>query len=143
MLTESAVVIDYKSGIATVQCQAQSACGSCAARKGCGTSLLSDLSGPRGVHTFTVETLMPVKAGQQVQIGLEEKSLIFTALLMYIVPLLTLLITTLIGSYFIQNELIIAGIILMTTALSFVGVRQYASKLNKKPAYKPILLRVL
>ncbi|TCP88802.1 RseC/MucC-like positive regulator of sigma(E) [Cricetibacter osteomyelitidis] len=143
MLTESAVVIDYNSGVATVQCQAQSACGSCAARKGCGTSILSELAGSKGTHTFTVESLMPLKAGQQVQIGLEEKSLIFTALLMYIVPLTTLLLTTLVCNQFIQNELVTAAIIFLCTALSFIVVKGYAKRLNKKSAYKPILLRVL
>ena len=41
-----------------------------------------------------------------VEIGLEEKSMLFSALLMYIVPLFTLLVATLLSSYISENELI-------------------------------------
>ncbi|PJG84917.1 SoxR reducing system RseC family protein [Conservatibacter flavescens] len=143
MLTETAVVVAYEKGVATVQCQTQSACGSCVARKGCGTSVLSELTGEKGNHLLSVESLMPLKVGQRVQIGLEEKSLIITALLMYIVPLLTLLATTFLTDGIFDNELVRAMIIFMTTAIAFIAVRYYSKQLNKKPAYKPVLLRVL
>ena len=41
-----------------------------------------------------------------VEIGLEEKSMLFSALLMYIVPLFTLLVATLLSNYISENELI-------------------------------------
>ncbi|HBO39492.1 MAG TPA: hypothetical protein DD638_12605 [Pasteurellaceae bacterium] len=143
MMTESAVVIDYESGIATVKCQSQSACGSCSAKTACGTSALAKLTGEKGEHIFRVPTIMPLKVGQMVEIGLSERSLLLSALLLYVVPLITLLVATLISERLFNHELIRAVFILLTTALSFFIVRFYTNTLNKKPAYQPILLRVL
>ena len=145
MLTESAVVIEYESGKAKVKCQSQSACGSCAAKSACGNSALSELtgSGARGEHIFTVETITPLKVGQRVEIGLSEHSLIKSALLMYCVPLFTLLFSTLLFDSLLSHELISVFFIFISTTLSFLGVRWYAQKLNHKSAYQPVLLRVL
>ena len=145
MLTESAVVIEYESGKAKVKCQSQSACGSCAAKSACGNSALSELtgSGARGEHIFTVETITPLKVGQRVEIGLSEHSLIKSALLMYCVPLFTLLFSTLLFDSLLSHELVSVFFIFISTALSFLGVRWYAQKLNHKSAYQPVLLRVL
>lgn len=143
MLKESAVVIAYEAGIAKVKCQSQSACGACAAKNACGASALSELTGEVGEHIFTIETITPLKVGQRVEIGLEEKSLILSALLLYIVPLLTILASAFIAEQLFSHELISAGFIFFCTALSFLAIRAYSKKLNQKAAYKPILLRTL
>lgn len=143
MLKESAVVIRYENGIAKVKCQSQSACGQCAAKNSCGTSSLSELNGKRGEHIFTVETMMPLREGQIVEIGLEEKSMLFSALLMYIVPLAVLLLTTGLSHYISENELSRALIIFLFTAISFVFIKRYTKKLGRQTEFQPILLRVL
>lgn len=83
MLKESAVVIAYQSGIAQVKCQSQSACGSCVAKSACGSAALAELNGTGTEHFFEVETLTPVKAGQIIEIGIMERSLIASSLLVY------------------------------------------------------------
>ncbi|BFU60596.1 MULTISPECIES: SoxR reducing system RseC family protein [Rodentibacter] len=143
MLKESAVVIGYEKGMARVKCQSQSACGQCAAKNSCGTSGLSELNGKRGEHIFNIETLMPLREGQIVEIGLEEKSVLFSALLMYIVPLFTLLFSTLLSDYISENEIIRAGLIFLVTALSFFVVKNYTRKLGQQTEFQPVLLRVL
>ncbi|EEX49570.1 SoxR reducing system RseC family protein [Pasteurella dagmatis] len=143
MLKENAVVIAYEAGIAKVKCQSQSACGTCAAKNACGASALSELTGEVGEHIFTIETIMPLKVGQHVEIGLEERSLILSALLLYIVPLLTILLSTFIAEKLFSHELISAIFIFFCTALSFIAIRTYSKKLARKAAYKPILLRTL
>lgn len=143
MLRESAVVIGYENGIARVKCQSQSACGQCAAKNSCGTSSLSELNGKRGEHIFNVETLMPLREGQRVEIGLEEKSMLLSALLMYIVPLLTLLLATLISPYFTENELVRTVMIIACTAIAFIAVKGYSKKFSSQEEFKPVLLRVL
>ena len=143
MLRESAVVICYENGIAKVKCQSQSACGQCSAKNSCGGNSLSELNGKRGEHIFTVESLMPLRVGQTVEIGLEEKSMLLSALLMYIVPLLTLLIATMLSDSISQNELIRAAVIFGFTALSFVVVKGYTKKLGTQTEFQPVLLRVL
>ncbi|OOF65104.1 SoxR reducing system RseC family protein [Rodentibacter sp. Ppn85] len=143
MLKESAVVISYENGVAKVKCQSQSACGQCAAKNNCGTSSLSELNGKRGEHIFNVETMMPLREGQVVEIGLEEKSMLFSALFMYIVPLVALLVATVLSDYISENELIRALVILLFTALSFVLIKRYTKKLGRQTEFQPVLLRVL
>lgn len=143
MLKERAVVIAYEAGVAKVKCQSQSACGACVAKNGCGAAALSELTGEIGEHIFAIETLMPLKIGQHVEIGLAESSLIFSALLLYIVPLLTILLSTFLADQVFSHELISALFIFFCTVLSFLAVRAYAKTLKQKAAYKPVLLRVL
>ncbi|MDU8925065.1 SoxR reducing system RseC family protein [Pasteurellaceae bacterium LIM206] len=142
MLTESAVVIAYSAGVATVKCQAKSACGSCSAKSACGTSALSELTGETGGHILTVETITPLKVGQTVEIGLAENALLTSALLAYLVPLLVILFSTVASESLFSHEFYRAVFIFFSTALSFFLVKFWAARFNKKSAYKPILLRV-
>ena len=145
MLKESAVVVSYdaETGLARVKCQSQSACGACSARNACGTASLSELNGKRGEHVFILETITPLRIGQRVEIGLEEKSMLFSALLMYIVPLFTLLAATLLSTYLTESELIRAAVIVLVTALAFWAIRKYTRKLGQQSEFQPTLLRVL
>ena len=145
MLKESAVVVSYdaETGLARVKCQSQSACGACSARNACGTASLSELNGKRGEHVFILETITPLRIGQRVEIGLEEKSMLFSALLMYIVPLFTLLAATLLSTYLTESELISAAVIVFVTALAFGAIRKYTCKLGQQSEFQPTLLRVL
>ncbi|THA01185.1 SoxR reducing system RseC family protein [Rodentibacter pneumotropicus] len=143
MLKESAVVISYENGMARVKCQSQSACGQCAAKNSCGTSSLSELNGKRGEHILTVETIMLLREGQIVEIGLEEKSILFSALLMYIVPLAILLLATGLSHYISENELSRALVIFLFTTTSFVFIKRYTKKLGQQTEFQPVLLRVL
>lgn len=104
MLRENAAVVDYQNGVATVKCHSKSACGQCAAKSSCGTAALAELNGEHSEHIFTVATITPVSIGQTVEVGLEERPLLFSILLVYVIPLVTLLCATLIGaSLFLQE----------------------------------------
>ncbi|MCW9710874.1 SoxR reducing system RseC family protein [Avibacterium sp. 21-586] len=143
MLKERAVVISYQAGIAKVKCQSQTACGSCAAKSTCGSAALAELNGTDRAHFFDVETITPVKAGQIIEIGLMERSLIFSSLLAYFFPLLTLLLSTLIADQFFQAELWQGIFIVFCTALAFAIVHLVSKSWHKKASYRPIFLRVL
>lgn len=143
MLRENAAVVDYQNGVATVKCHSKSACGQCAAKSSCGTAALAELNGEHSEHIFTVATITPVSIGQTVEVGLEERPLLFSILLVYVIPLVTLLCATLIGASLFLQEWMNAMFIFFSTALSFVIVRFLVQKLQRKSAYQPILLRVL
>lgn len=143
MLKERAVVIAYQSGIAKVKCQSQSACGACAAKSACGSAALSELNGVGAEHFFDVETITPLKVGQVIEIGLMERSLIFSSLLVYFFPLLAIVISTLIADAAFQTELSQGIFILFCTALAFFIVHIVGKSWQKKANYRPIFLRVL
>ncbi len=143
MLTENAIVINYHAGIATVKCFSHSACGQCAAKSACGSAALSELTGSAAEHIFKIETITPLKPGQTVEIGLSERSLLLSTLLMYLLPLLSLVLSTLCAESLFTHELYGAVFIFFCTALVFIAVRLYAKKLQSKSSYRPVLLRVL
>ncbi|ABR73631.1 hypothetical protein CBG46_04105 [Actinobacillus succinogenes] len=143
MMTETAVVVYYDDGKATVKCQTKSACGNCTARNACGTAALAGLTGEQGEHLFAVETLTPVKRGQLVEIGLPERSLMASAFWLYAVPLVTLLIATFVGEAWLPNELIRTIFIFFLTALSFIIVKIFTRKAARKSAFQPVLLRII
>ena len=143
MLKESAVVVDYQAGVATVKCQSKTACGSCSAKDACGTSALTELTGARDEQLFQIPTIQPLKIGQRVEIGLPENSLLSAALLLYSVPLLVLLLSTILSQYLFEHELVRAIFMLFCTALSFLLLRKRARALQQKAAYQPVLLRLL
>lgn len=143
MLTEIAVVVAYEQGIAQVKCQSQSACGSCMAKSVCGNAVLAKLTGERGEHIFQVETITPLNVGQQVEIGLSEQAMLRSAILLYLVPLCSLLLAVIIGGYLFSQEIQTAVFALFCTALSFLIVRNISQKWQKNHNYRPILLRVL
>lgn len=143
MLTEIAVVLAYEQGIAQVKCQSQTACGSCVAKSACGTAALSELTGERGEHIFQIETIMPLTVGQQVEIGLSEQAMLSSAILLYFVPLCSLLLSVIGGGYLFSQELQTALFAFFCTALSFLIVRKISQKWQKNHHYRPILLRVL
>lgn len=142
-MTETAVVVHYEAGKATVKCRTQSACGNCAARNACGTAALAKLTGEQSGYMFSVDTPTPVKQGQLVEIGLPERSLMASAFWLYGAPLLTLLIAAFVGEVWLPNELIRAVFIFCLTASSFAAIKLLTRKLPKKTAFQPILLRII
>lgn len=146
MMTETATVVDYQNGIATVKCQSKTSCGNCQAKANCGGSVLSELgqlTGKQGEHLFTITSSIPLIQGQKILVGLDEKSLLYSALLVYILPLITLLATAVISSLFTTNESVIALLTLTMTLLSFLVVRYLGEKLKKHHHYQPKLLKIL
>ena len=143
MLIETAVVTEYRNGIAKVRCETKKGCSGCAAQASCGAAVLSELNGSsnQGELLFELKVDQPLKIGQMIEIGLQEKSMILSALLLYIVPLTALLISTLIGSLYLQNELLLAGFIFLMTAGAFVGIKKIAARLSHHQLYQPIFLR--
>lgn len=146
MMTETATVIAFQNGIATVQSQGKTTCSGCSSKAGCGNSALSELSQfttKQNQYIFTLKSPIPLVVGQQVLVGLEEKSLLISALIVYILPLLVLLTTALISATFITNEGIIAFLTLAMTLISFLPVGYFSRKIKNQAHYQPKLLKAL
>jgi sigma-E factor negative regulatory protein RseC len=90
MLREEGIVIAVKGDRAQVEARPKSACGSCSARSGCGTSLVASLF-PRRGHNFIARNCVGAKPGDRVFIGLDESVLQRASLMIYLLPLLGLI----------------------------------------------------
>lgn len=91
MIKEWATVVSWQNGIALVSCDVKASCNSCASRAGCGSRVLNKL-GPQTSHTISVPSEQPLMAGQKVELGIAEGSLLSSAMLVYLSPLVGLFI---------------------------------------------------
>lgn len=142
MLIEQAKVTDYQQGIVTVQCFAKRGCGGCVGQNHCGTKSLSALAGEKTAPQFTLKVETDVAVGDLIEIGLSERSLLLSVFWLYALPLLTLIGTTLLLSLWIENELVVAlGILLSTTSI-FIFIKKV---ILRKPMeqFTPVFLRKL
>ena len=97
MMIEQATVLSYQNGKALVQCYAKSGCGGCADQA--------------------------LKAGDQIQLGLAENTLLMSVFWVYCVPLMVLIGSTLLFSALFSNELLVASGVIFLTACSFWAVK--------------------
>jgi len=87
MIEERVVVLSCEKQGAWVEGIQQSACGACSAKAGCGQHALSQLGKKVKLWLSTDE---PLKAGEQIVIGLPEGALAKSALALYGIPLIAL-----------------------------------------------------
>ena len=112
MSKELATGVSWQNGQALVSCDVKASCSSCASRAGCGSRVLNKL-GPQTTHTIVVPCDEPLVPGQKVELGIAEGSLLSSALLVYMSPLVGLfLIASLFQLLFASDIAALCGAIL-------------------------------
>ena len=96
MITETGKVIALKGDQAWVQTIRASACQCCAARHGCGQKALATVTGGRANQVLVANTV-DARVGDEVVIGIPEQALLGASLLVYALPLLTLVLGSVVG----------------------------------------------
>jgi sigma-E factor negative regulatory protein RseC len=146
MIQETGQVIKTDGEFAWVQTQRQSTCGACAAKKGCGTNVFSKVLGKKHIQFKAVNTL-DVKPGDMVVLGLRESALLKSALMIYLLPLLSMFLcaaamdifSKAIGLGDIQAWVVIAG---LTGLLAAFGLVHFFTKNHLSDSdYQPVILR--
>lgn len=102
MLKENAFVVDVADGVAWVETQRKSTCGSCAARNGCGTSVLQKVMGNKRTR-LKVDNPNQYSVGDEVILGLQENALIKGSLLLYALPIVAMFGFSLIANVIFNN----------------------------------------
>ncbi|WP_226572358.1 SoxR-reducing system protein RseC [Mangrovibacter yixingensis] len=141
MIKEWATVISWQDGTATVQCDVQSGCSQCSSRKGCGSRVLNKL-GPETVHQISVYSKEPLSAGQKVELGIAESSLLGSALLVYMVPLIGLFIVSGICQGVFASNLWTGMGAVVGGLLGFCVARWAASRLSARASMNPVILSI-
>lgn len=147
MMRTLATVVAVEQGSVTVSCQQQTSCGHCASRDNCGTGIVTKAI-PGRAHQVTLATDKPLTIGEIVEIGLSEKSMLSSALLVYIVPLLFLVAGAVVGQWWFvdlagSSELGVIITSMISAAIGLLLARQYAKRLDGNSDYEPSLIRVL
>jgi len=148
MIEEHAQVIALENNDVWVETQRRSACGQCAANKGCGTATLAKVLGNKRSQ---VRTLNPqatsVAVGDEVIIGINEQALVHGSLAVYTVPLLMLFVFGFLGQLLstqllMTNQDILPIVLgLSGLLLGFVWVRRFTQRIADDVRYQPVLLR--
>lgn len=151
MIEEHAQVVALDGDDIWVKTQRRSACGQCAANKGCGTAVLGKVLGNK---RSKVRVLNPkatkVSIGDEIVVGIEEQALVRGSLAIYFAPLLTLFLFGLLGEVFALQlnfsspDIVVITFSLLGLALGFVWVKKFSGMINRDSRYQPVLLhRVL
>ncbi|MDP8163098.1 SoxR reducing system RseC family protein [Pasteurella skyensis] len=133
MLIEQGTVLNYCNGVATIQCNAKSSCGSCNAQNSCGTKSLSGLVGDKQL-LLELKVTEVLQEGDIIEIGLKEQTLLIAVMWLYCIPLILLILSIILFSQIFTNELLIAILSFLITLISF-GVIKW--KLNHKQYFIP------
>ncbi|MBK5072084.1 SoxR-reducing system protein RseC [Budviciaceae bacterium CWB-B4] len=141
MLREWATVIDWQQGIATLRCEQQAGCSSCRSKASCGTRVLNKL-GPQVIHDLQIPVEQPLSPGQRVELGIPESGVLLSALLVYMVPLLGILLCSGLFYYGLGSD--IAAIIgaIVGGVSGFAIARFYAAKFATNASVHPIILQI-
>lgn len=141
MIKEWATVIAWENGVAQVSCDVKASCSSCASRAGCGSRVLNKL-GPQTTHTITVASAEPLVAGQKVELGITESSLLGSAMLVYMSPLLGLFVVAgLFQVLFATDIAALCGAILGGVG-GFLIAKGFSPRLAARETWQPIIISV-
>jgi sigma-E factor negative regulatory protein RseC len=91
MIQEQAVVVSVNQGVASLEILRNKPCGLCGQTRGCGISIWGRLFGHRA-NIFKVRNTVNAKVDDIVVVGIEENALLLSAIIVYGVPLATLIL---------------------------------------------------
>ncbi|MFB1036675.1 MAG: SoxR reducing system RseC family protein [Sinobacterium sp.] len=126
-----------------VETSRQTACGSCSAQKGCGTSLLAKLF-PNRQHFVRVlaqaEQISPLQVGQEITIEVSDSLIVKASLIMYLVPIALLLLGAAIGDTNGGSDgyAILGAAIGLSTGLALVRLHAWTGRNN--PDLHPVIV---
>ena len=121
MIEERAVILSLQSEpsqtqtTATLEIERKTACGLCGQTRGCGNSIWGRLFGHQAT-AFKAQNRINAKVGDSVIVGINEKALLKSALLLYVLPLVTLFFGAILASQLWQTD----GITMLGAAIGLV-----------------------
>ena len=129
-----------------VSCEQQTSCSSCSSQKSCGTGVVSKAFGNKSL-LWHLETQRRLHVGQVVEIGIPEQSLLQSAMLVYLLPIVAMLLGALFGHLVLSPWLEMGeGAVVLTSMLfAFIGIllaKKLAQPLEQKSAAQVELMRV-
>ena len=145
MIEEEAQVIEVKGNALMLQAQTQSACGSCSANKGCGTSLLAKVVGRKFTH-FQAENSVNAVVGDTVIVGIPEDALLKGSLVMYVLPIAGMLVFAVLADYLLLidmqfRDLSTAASGIMGLVLGSLMAKSYFQRHSSVKLFSPVVLR--
>ncbi len=147
MIEETATVVKCEGEFAWVEAQRQTTCGSCAANKGCGTSVLAKIVGKKVARMKAINRAQ-AREGDTVIVGMNEAALVKGSLAVYLLPLVFMLLFAVTGKvvatqmeWSTEPVVILFAVIGLLTAA--VWLRGFTRRIQYDNEYQPVVLRRL
>ncbi|MCK6264757.1 SoxR reducing system RseC family protein [Vibrio sp. ZSDE26] len=130
-----------------LSCEQNTSCSSCASQKSCGTGIVSKAVGAKSLF-WSVVSSKPISEGQVVEIGFPEKTLLQSAVTVYILPIAFLMIGALLAQWLLVPYFKLGELTVIVSAFisAYIGIRiakHKAHKLEQASAQQVVLLRIL
>ncbi|MFV1921787.1 MAG: SoxR reducing system RseC family protein [Methylotenera sp.] len=109
MIEQHAIILSTQNDslgdeIATIEVVRKTACGLCGKTRGCGNAIWGKIFAHNNT-SFKARNIINARVGQHVIVGIDENALMKSALLLYIVPLVTMLIGTILMSQLYESDI--------------------------------------
>ncbi len=141
MMREWATVVTWQNGVAILNSEAKTSCNRCAARKGCGSQLLNKL-GPKDAYQLQIPVEQTLVSGQRIELGIKESSLLGSAALVYMTPLIFLFVCSALTQWWFATDAAAALGALFGGVLGFVLAHFVAKRQAVRAAMQPIILSI-
>ena len=147
MIEERAVILSLDSetslsdSTATLEIERKIACGLCGQTRGCGNSIWGKLFAHQST-AFKAQNRINAKVGDSVIVGINESALLKSALMLYILPLASMLIGTILATQLQDtNGYAMLGA-LLGLVLGFAWVKGHTMSSNYFKLQQPVILRL-
>lgn len=145
MIEEFAVITRRFDDHVMLEIERRTACGLCGQKRGCGNATWGKLLG-HDSHEFAAENVINANVGDSVVVGIDENVVLSSAFYLYVVPLLTMLVTTVLADVLFDNQFYVilaaaSGLLLGFALLKghLVGYGRIKKPYSKK--FRAIVLR--
>lgn len=141
MVKEWATVIHWHQGRALLRYGASAGCGSCSARAACGSYVLNKI-GPDVEHQLELEITQPLEVGQKVEVGIPEGSLLRSAMLVYLSPLIGLFLLAAVSQFYGLDQLWVFATGVLGGIAGFLFAKKIAQYWGGDSAFQPVVLQI-
>ena len=147
MIEERAVILSLESepsavdSTATLEIERKIACGLCGQTRGCGNSIWGKLFAHQST-AFKAQNRINAKVGDSVIVGINESALLKSALLLYILPLATMLIGAILATQIHDTNGHAMSGALLGLVLGLLWVKGHTMSSNYFKLQQPVILRL-
>jgi len=141
MILETATVVAIEPQALWVDAVQKSACDTCSAQKGCGTQVLSKLTGKTTRIRVLAQSdqLQKISVGEQVTIAIPEDVVVMASVLVYLLPIFS----SLLALWLVPTESDLTSLISASVGLlaGGIAVRWHSVKTRHNPRLNPVLYK--
>ncbi len=145
MIEETARVIAIEDNQLLLEAETRAACNACAARQGCGTSVLSKWVG-RKFTRFQAPNTVNARVGDEVVVGLAEDAMLKGSVVVYLLPLLAMIGFALLADGLVSTDTASRDLLVLISAIAgfvlmLILSRRFLATSSNRSRLTPVVLR--